>query len=296
MSDLTLIIISVLISGILSGFAGFVIKLVIDQRSQIASKNAIDQQIRMAQERSQEILIEAKEKSLQFRLESEKEINKQRNEVQQKMDHANSLKDDANKKLSENEKEKEKISDQIKLINNQKDELNKARELYAKKIEEASDISLDEAKNILMKEAQEDIEYNIAKKYRAAQEELENKIDDHARDVIAGAIQRFASDVVAEETVQSVSIPNEEMKGRLIGRDGRNIRAIEKATGVDLIVDESPDSVTVSCFDPIRRQIAINSLNELIRDGRIHPARIESITRKSQSEIDKTIRLSLIHI
>ena len=290
MSDLTLIIISVLISGILSGFAGFVIKLVIDQRSQIASKNAIDQQIRMAQERSQEILIEAKEKSLQFRLESEKEINKQRNEVQQKMDHANSLKDDANKKLSENEKEKEKISDQIKLINNQKDELNKARELYAKKIEEASDISLDEAKNILMKEAQEDIEHNVAKKYRAAQEELENKIDDHARDVIAGAIQRFASDVVAEETVQSVSIPNEEMKGRLIGRDGRNIRAIEKATGVDLIVDESPDSVTVSCFDPIRRQIAINSLNELIKDGRIHPARIESITRKSQSEIDKTIR------
>ena len=290
MSDLTLIIISVLISGILSGFAGFIIKLVIDQRSQIASKNAIDQQIRMAQERSQEILIEAKEKSLQFRLESEKEINKQRNEVQQKMDLANSLKEDANKKLSENEKENKKISDQIKLINNQKDELNKARVLYAKKIEEASDISLDEAKNILMKEAQEDIEHNIAKKYRAAQEELENNIDDHARDVIAGAIQRFASDVVAEETVQSVSIPNEEMKGRLIGRDGRNIRAIEKATGVDLIVDESPDSVTVSCFDPIRRQIAINSLNELIKDGRIHPARIESITRKSQSEIDKTIR------
>ena len=191
----------------MSGVAGFVIKLVIDQRSQIASKNAIDQQIKMAQERSQEILIEAKEKSLQFRLESEKEINKQRNQVQQEMAHANSLRNDANKKLSENEKGNKKISDQIKLINNQKDELNKARELYAKKIEEASDISLDEAKNILMKEAQEDIEHNIAKKYRVAQEELENKIDDHARDVIAGAIQRFASDVVAEETVQSVSIP-----------------------------------------------------------------------------------------
>tara|TARA_B100001115_G_C15819168_1_gene407095 strand:- start:580 stop:1662 length:1083 start_codon:yes stop_codon:yes gene_type:complete len=141
-----------------------------------------------------------------------------------------------------------------------------------------------------MKEAQEDIEHNVAKKYRIAEEELENKVEDHARNVIAGAIQRFASEVVAEETVQAVSIPNEEMKGRLIGRDGRNIRAIEKATGVDLIVDESPDSVTVSCFDPIRRQIAINSLNELIKDGRIHPARIESITKKTQNEIDKTIR------
>ena len=290
MGDLMLIILSVIISGILSGFAGYTIKLVIDQRSQIASKNAIDQQIRMAQERSQEILIEAKEKSLQFRLESEKEINKQRNEVQQERNKANSLKDESNKKLNQINKDTKKISEQIKLINNQKVELSKSRELYANKIEEASDISLDDAKNILMKEAQEDIEHDIAKKYRIANAELENKIDEHARDVIAGAIQRFASDVVAEETVQSVSIPNEEMKGRLIGRDGRNIRAIEKATGVDLIVDESPDSVTVSCFDPIRRQIAINSLNELIKDGRIHPARIESVTKKSQSDISKTIR------
>ena len=290
MGDLTLIILSVIISGILSGFAGYTIKLVIDQRSQIASKNAIDQQIRMAQERSQEILIEAKEKSLQFRLESEKEINKQRNEVQQERNKANSLKDESNKKLNQINKDTKKISEQIKLINNQKVELSKSRELYANKIEEASDISLDDAKNILMKEAQEDIEHDIAKKYRIANTELENKIDEHARDVIAGAIQRFASDVVAEETVQSVSIPNEEMKGRLIGRDGRNIRAIEKATGVDLIVDESPDSVTISCFDPIRRQIAINSLNELIKDGRIHPARIESVTKKSQSDIGKTIR------
>ena len=140
MSDLTLIITSVLISGIFSGAAGFVIKLVIDQRSQIASKNAIDQQIRMAQERSQEILIEAKEKTLQFRLESEKEINKQRNKAKQEMDHANSLKDDVNKKLSENERENKKISDQIRLINNQKDELAKARELYTKNIEEAAEL------------------------------------------------------------------------------------------------------------------------------------------------------------
>ncbi len=290
MSDLTLIILSVSISGILSGIAGFLIKLVIEQRSQIASKDAIDQQIRMAQDRSQEILIEAKEKSLQYRLEAEKEINKQKNEVQQERNKTKSLQDDANKKLNQIEKENKKISEQFKLINNQKDELSKSRELYANKIEEASDISLDDAKNILMKEAQEDIEHDMAKKYRVAELELENRIDDHARDVIAGAIQRFASDVVAEETVQFVSIPNEEMKGRLIGRDGRNIRAIEKATGVDLIVDESPDSVTVSCFDPIRRQIAINSLNELIKDGRIHPARIESITRKSQNDISKTIR------
>lgn len=290
MGDLTLIIISASVVGIISGLAGYGIKLVIDQRSQIASKNAVNQQINMAQERSQEILIEAKEKSLQYRLESEKEINKQKNQVIQDKSKADSLINDANKKLKNIEKENSKISEQLKFIKKQKDELAESRELYAQKIEEASDISLVEAKNILMKEAKEDIEHNVAKKYRVAEEELESKVEDHARNVIAGAIQRFASDVVADETIQAVSIPNEEMKGRLIGRDGRNIRAIEKATGVDLIVDESPDSVTVSCFDPIRRQIAINALNELIKDGRIHPARIESITKRTQDEIVKTIR------
>ena len=290
MSDLTLIIIVALTSGILFGIAGYSIKLIIDQRSQLASKNAINQQINMAQERSQEILIEAKEEALQIRSDSEKEINNQKNNLLQEKNNLESAKQDINNKLKFIDKENKKISDQLKFINNQKSELKENREIYAKKIEEASDITLEEAKEILLKEAQEDIEHNVAKKYRIAEEELEKKVEDHAKNVIAEAIQRFASEVVGEETVQAVSIPNEEMKGRLIGRDGRNIRAIEKTTGVDLIVDESPDSVTVSCFDPIRRQVAINLLKDLIKDGRIHPARIESLTKKAQGEINKTIK------
>ena len=290
MSDLTLIIIAALTSGILFGIAGYSIKLIIDQRSQLASKNAINQQINMAQERSQEILIEAKEEALQIRSDSEKEINNQKNNLLQEKNNLESAKQDINNKLKFIDKENKKISDQLKFINNQKSELKENREIYAKKIEEASDITLEEAKEILLKEAQEDIEHNVAKKYRIAEEELEKKVEDHAKNVIAEAIQRFASEVVGEETVQAVSIPNEEMKGRLIGRDGRNIRAIEKTTGVDLIVDESPDSVTVSCFDPIRRQVAINLLKDLIKDGRIHPARIESLTKKAQGEINKTIK------
>jgi len=290
MSDLTLIIIAALTSGILFGIAGYSIKLIIDQRSQLASKNAINQQINMAQERSQEILIEAKEEALQIRSDSEKEINNQKNNLLQEKNNLESAKQDINNKLKFIDKENKKISDQLKFINNQKSELKENRKIYAKKIEQASDITLEEAKEILLKEAQEDIEHNVAKKYRIAEEELEKKVEDHAKNVIAEAIQRFASEVVGEETVQAVSIPNEEMKGRLIGRDGRNIRAIEKTTGVDLIVDESPDSVTVSCFDPIRRQVAINLLKDLIKDGRIHPARIESLAKKAQGEIDKTIK------
>ena len=290
MSDLTLMLIIVASTGLFSGIAGFMIKLIMNQRTHIATKKAIDQQLSMAQERSQEILIEAKDKSLYAQLESEKEINKQKNDLIKEKNNLDSLKIDVDNKLKSIETENKKINEQIKFIKNQKSELQKSKELYAKKIEDASDITLDEAKNILMSEAQESIEHNVAKKYRIAEEELENKVEGHARNIIAEAIQRYASDVVSDESVQAVSIPNEEMKGRLIGRDGRNIRAIEKATGVDLIVDESPESVTVSCFDPIRRQIAIDSLNELIKDGRIHPARIESITKKVQSEISKTIR------
>ena len=290
MSNSLLMILLVLITGIVSGAVGFGIKLFLDQRSQIASRNAANQQINMAQERSQEILLEAKESSLQLRLESEKEINEEKRKIRQDQSKIDSLKEKVEKQISELDQEKLSISEQVKFVEQQQKDLSNSRELYAKKIEDASEISYEDAKNILLKEAQEDIEHKVAKKFRAAEEELELKVEDHAKNIIAGAVQRFASDVVAEETIQAVSIPSEDMKGRLIGRDGRNIRAIEKATGVDLIVDESPESVTVSCFDPIRRQVAINALNELIKDGRIHPARIESISEKSRKDINKTIR------
>ena len=290
MSNSLLMILLVLITGIISGSVGFGIKLFLDQRSQIASKNAANQQINMAQERSQEILLEAKEKSLQFRLESEKEINEEKRKIRQDQSKVDSLRDKVEKQISDLDKEKLNISEQVKFVEQQKKDLSNSRDIYAKKIEDASESSYQDAKDILLKEAQEDIEHNIAKKFRAAEQELEAKVEDHAKNVIAGAVQRYASEVVAEETIQAVSIPSEDMKGRLIGWDGRNIRAIEKATGVDLIVDEAPESVTVSCFDPIRRQVAINALNELIKDGRIHPARIESIAEKSRRDIDKTIR------
>ena len=292
MSDFLLIILVSLVAGLISGPIGFGIKVLLDQRSLKATINTANQQINMAQERSQEILLEAKEKSLQIRLESEKEINEEKRKIHEEQSKIDSLVNQTKSELSELSKEKLKVTEQIKFNDKHKEELLLSKDLYTKKIEEASEISYEDAKKILLSEAQQDIEHEIAIKYRNAEKDLENKVEDHAKSVIAGAIQRFASDVVAEETVQSVSIPSEDMKGRLIGRDGRNIRAIENATGVDLIVDEAPESVTVSCFDPIRRQIAITSLNELIKDGRIHPARIEALVEKSKKEVEKTIKKS----
>ena len=292
MSDFLLIVLFSLLTGLISGPIGFGIKVLLDQKSLKAATSAANQQINMAQERSQEILLEAKENSLQIRLESEKEINEEKKKIHEEQSKIDSLTIQTKTELSELSIQKLKVSEQIKFNEECKEELILSKDLYTKKIEEASEISYEDAKKILLEEAEQDIEHEIAIKYRDAEKDLEDKVEDHAKSVIAGAIQRFASDVVAEETVQSVSIPSEDMKGRLIGRDGRNIRAIENATGVDLIVDEAPESVTVSCFDPIRRQIAITSLNELIKDGRIHPARIETLVEKSKKEIEKTIKKS----
>ena len=183
MSNSLLMILLVLITGIVSGAVGFGIKLFLDQRSQIASRNAANQQINMAQERSQEILLEAKESSLQLRLESEKEINEEKRKIRQDQSKIDSLKEKVEKQISELDQEKLSISEQVKFVEQQQKDLSNSRELYAKKIEDASEISYEDAKNILLKEAQEDIEHKVAKKFRAAEEELElrkhiNKLTD----------------------------------------------------------------------------------------------------------------------
>ena len=141
-----------------------------------------------------------------------------------------------------------------------------------------------------MQRAEEEIRHELAVFYRDEEEQARNEANDRARDILALAIQRLASDVVTEVTLTTVPLPTDEMKGRIIGREGRNIRAIEKATGVDLIIDDTPEAVTLSCFDPIRREVARLSITKLIADGRIHPARIEETVAKSEKDLEETIR------
>ena len=140
-----------------------------------------------------------------------------------------------------------------------------------------------------MKKAEEDIKFELAKRYRDLENEYKNDANNQAKRVLTLAIHRLASDVVSENSTSTVKLPNDEMKGRLIGREGRNIRAIEAATGVDLIIDDTPEAVSVSCFDPIRREVAKIALTNLVADGRIHPARIEDIVEKAQEELDEII-------
>ena len=156
-------------------------------------------------------------------------------------------------------------------------------------MEIAADLTMDEAKDLVMSQAEEDAQYEVAAKYRDIEESQRNEANDKARLIIGQAIQRLASDVVSEATVSTVSLPSDDMKGRLIGREGRNIRAIERNTGVDLIIDDTPEAITLSCFDPVRREIARLAVGKLVADGRIHPARIEDMVNKSREEVEETI-------
>ena len=146
-----------------------------------------------------------------------------------------------------------------------------------RRLEEISELTLEDARIHLFQSAEQDIQHDIAVRYRDMEEQAKFQANDKARNILAAAIHRFAADVVSEATVTNVQLPSDDMKGRLIGREGRNIRAIEKATGVDLIIDDTPEAVTLSCFDPVRREVARLAVTGLVADGRIHPARIEDM-------------------
>ena len=164
------------------------------------------------------------------------------------------------------------------------------KESELEKLESISNLSLQDAKDELRKRAEEEIDHELARLYRDKEEQVWEQADSKAREIIAQAVQRLASEVVSETTLTTVPLSSDDMKGRLIGREGRNIRAIEKATGVDLIIDETPEAVTLSCFDPIRREVARLAITKLVGDGRIHPARIEETVAKTEKELAETVR------
>jgi ribonuclease Y len=182
------------------------------------------------------------------------------------------------------------LQDQRNELIDEKSKLDDLRQQAGEKLEAISGLSMSDARQQLIDQAQEDIEFELARRYRDAELVAQDEADDKARLILAESMQRLASEVVSEATVTSIPLPNDDMKGRLIGREGRNIRAIEGTTGVDLIIDDVPEAITISCFDPIRREIARVAISSLIKDGRIHPARIEESVNKARSEVDEVVR------
>ncbi len=246
---------------------------------------------------TKEARLEAKDIIYQAKSESERELKERRHELNQIERRLRNREENLEKKLDQIEKRENDLS------NREKEFLNRDRKLKEKEaqvevlikkqmeeLEKLSGYSAEKAKEELFRKIEEETRFEAAKLIKQIEEETNNTAENKAREIISLAIQRYASDYVADSTVTAVPLPSDEMKGRIIGREGRNIRALEAATGVDLIVDDTPEMVTLSSFDPVRREIARISLERLISDGRIHPARIEEVVDKVRKEVERTMR------
>ncbi len=245
-----------------------------------------------AEEEKKRSLLEAKEEALKAKQEADTELRDRRREVQRAENRLASRGESLDNRQESLELREQRLGDREQDVEQRYDEAETLKAEQATKLEEVANLSVQEAKAQIMQNAEDEAEHELAKRYYALEQKMLNEVDEKAKKTIALSIQRLASDVVNESTTSQVGLPNDEMKGRLIGREGRNIRAIEAATGVDLIIDDTPEAVTVSCFDPIRREVAKVALSNLIADGRIHPARIEESVNKAQKEVDDSIARS----
>lgn len=245
---------------------------------------------RNAESRKKEAILEAKEESHRIRLEGEREIRDRRNELQRFERRLLQKEENLDRKSESIERKEESLQKYEVDLNVQKKNIAETLQKQMTELERISNLSFDQAREILLARVEDEIKHETAMMVKEYQTQAKEEAAKKAREIISMAIQRCAADHVAETTVSVVALPNDEMKGRIIGREGRNIRTLETLTGIDLIIDDTPEAVILSGFDPIRREIARNALEKLILDGRIHPARIEEMVEKSQKEVEQKIR------
>ena len=237
-----------------------------------------------------ETILEAKEDIHRLRSELDKEIKERRNELQRQERRVQQKEDTIDKKTQVIEKKEEQIQRKFNEVEELQNEVNRVKGLQLAQLEKIAEYTVAQAKEELLKQVEDDIKHEKAMLIKSIEEQAKEEADEKARQIITGAIQRCAADQVTETTVSVVQLPNDEMKGRIIGREGRNIRTIETLTGVDLIIDDTPEAVILSGFDPVRREIARRSLEKLIVDGRIHPGRIEETVDKATKEVENIIK------
>jgi ribonucrease Y len=247
---------------------------------------------REAESRKREALLEARDEAFRTKRDAEKEIREQRAELQRLEKRLVQREETLDRKLEGLEKRDQVLGQREQEVAKVREDLQELSQAQRKELERVSGLTLEQARQELLQKAEVEIRYEAAQTARKIEAEARETAERRAREVVALAIQRCAADHTAEVTVSVIPLPSDEMKGRIIGREGRNIRALESLTGVDFIIDDTPESVTLSSFDPIRREIAKMALEKLLADGRIHPARIEEMVEKAQREIDARIRES----
>ena len=288
-------------TGIVCGVIGFFIKHFV-VKNKIGNVNNVAQTIveeakLEAKTVKKEAIIEAKEEVLKLKTESEREIKERRNEIQkqevrliQKEENLDKKEDALDKKQESLEQQQKNLKSQQEQLNKRQAELDKANDRVVAELEKVSAMSKEEAKQLLIDSITADARKDAAVLVREIENDAKENGEKKAREIISTVIQRCAADQVSEMTVTTIPLPNDDMKGRIIGREGRNIRALENATGIDIIIDDTPEVVIASGFDPVRRYIASKAIEKLINDGRIHPARIEETVEKVKKEVDQTIK------
>jgi ribonuclease Y len=250
-----------------------------------------------AKESRRSLLLEAKEESLKIRSAGETirsagetELRERRLEFQRAEQRLSNREENTDRRAQNLERGERQLGQKEKEATTLRAELDEMTQQESRYLEDISKLSVSDARDELMRRAEGEVQHELAVRYRDMEESARDEADEKARNILGLAIQRLASEVVSEATLTTVPLPSDDMKGRIIGREGRNIRAIEKATGVDIIIDDTPEAITISCFDPIRREVARLALGRLLADGRIHPARIEETVAKTQKELDESIR------
>ena len=250
----------------------------------------LNEAIKAAESKKREALVEAKEEIHKNRAEYEREVKERRSEISKQEHRLQQREEYLEKKTDAIDRKNELLTKKLSEAEAQQEEIKQIKKSQLEMLERISGYSVEEAKNLLIESLAQEVTHEQAARVREIEQQYKDEAEERAREIISIAIQRCAADHASEITVSVVPLPNDDMKGRIIGREGRNIRSIETLTGVDLIIDDTPEAITVSSFDPVRREVARLALEKLIADGRIHPARIEEMVAKAQKEVNATIK------
>lgn len=291
-------IILIALAAVVAGVAGFILGGIHRRKvaeAEIGSANQeaariVNNAITEAETKKKETILEAKDEIHRLRTEADKEIRERRNEVTRQERRVQQKEETLDRKIENLDAKDETLNKKMKSAEERLKEAEDIKKTQFDMLERISGFTKEQAKDFLLHNLEDELVHEKAIKIMEIEQRTRDEADSKARDIISTAIQRCAADHVAEATVSVVALPNDEMKGRIIGREGRNIRTLETMTGVDLIIDDTPEAITLSCFDPVRREVARIALEKLITDGRIHPARIEEMVEKARREVDITIK------
>ena len=279
------------VSGILvGGILGYFIKQYIGESRIRSAQAEAERLLEEARARAREIELGARDQALELRNEAEEENRHQRRELQREEERLQKRRETLDTRLEQLENRERKLNQRQSKLDRRQNELDKLYKARTTELERIANMNQEEAKELLLKTVEEKIRQDMARVIREVEAQAREEAERRARKIVVEAMQRIATDQVSEATVSMVPLPNDEMKGRIIGRGGRNIRTFEQATGVDVVVDDTPEAIVLSCFDPVRREMARVAMTRLILDGRIHPGRIEKVVEKAREEVNNVVR------